>query len=143
MRRRLITAAAVLAVVLTAGLVLAARGGDDGTPAAATGVGFETRTLSAGEIDIKLEPRQIDDQGATFAVTLDTHSTELSMDLAAAELEVGGTSWPVAGWDGDGPGGHHREGELRFEAAGAAIGAARLTLPGFSEPVEVTWELDG
>jgi hypothetical protein len=143
MRRRLIPAAVALAVLLGGGLVLASRGGDDGTPAADTGGGLETRALSAGEIDIKLEPRQLDDRGATFAVTLDTHSAELSMDLTAAELEVAGTSWPVTGWDGDGPSGHHREGELRFEAAGLATGSARLTLPGFPEPVEVTWELEG
>lgn len=143
MRRRLIPAALALAVVLAGGLVVATRGGDDGAPAAATGAGLETRTLSAGEIDIKVELRQLDDQGAAFAITLDTHSAELSMDLAAAELEVAGTSWPVAGWAGDGPSGHHREGELRFEAAGPATGTARLTLPGFPEPVEVTWELEG
>ncbi len=143
MRRRLIPAAVALAVVLAGGLLLAARGGDDGTPAADSGGGLETRELSAGEIDIRIEPRQIDDQGAAFAITLDTHSAELSMDLGAAELEVAGTSWPITGWDGDGPSGHHRQGELRFEAAGQATGTARLTLPGFPEPVEVTWELEG
>lgn len=143
MRRRLIPATIALAVLLAGGLLLTSRGGNDSTPAADTGAGLETRTLSAGEIDIKLEPRQLDDQGAAFAITLDTHSAELSMDLAAAELEVAGTSWPVAGWDGDSPSGHHREGELRFEAAGPATGTARLTLPGFPEPVEITWELEG
>ncbi len=143
MRRRLIPAAVALAAILAGGLLLASRGGDDGTPAADSGVGLETRTLSAGEIDITIEPRQIDEQGAAFAITLDTHSAELSMDLAAAELEVAGTSWPVTGWDGDGPSGHHREGELRFEAAGPATGTARLALPGFPEPVVVTWELGG
>ncbi len=143
MRRRLIPAAVALTVLLAGGMVLATRGGDDGEPAADTIVGLETRTLSAGEIDIKLEPRRLDDQGAAFAITLDTHSTELSMDLTTAELVVAGTSWPVAGWDGDGPSGHHREGELRFGAAGPATGTVRLALPGFPEPVEITWELEG
>ena len=143
MRRRLIPAAVAFAVLLAGGVLLASRGGGDGTPAADTGVALESRSLSAGEIDIKLEPRQLDDQGAAFAITLDTHSAELSMDIAAAELEVAGVSWPVTGWDGDGPNGHHREGELRFEAAGPATGTARLALPGFPEPVEITWELKG
>ena len=143
MRRRLIPAAVAFAVLLAGGVLLASRGGGDGTPAAATRVALESRSLSAGEIDIKLEPRQLDDQGAAFAITLDTHSAELSMDIAAAELEVAGVSWPVTGWDGDGPNGHHREGELRFEAAGPATGTARLALPGFPEPVEITWELKG
>ncbi|MGQ0431146.1 MAG: hypothetical protein ACT452_01915 [Microthrixaceae bacterium] len=143
MRRRLIPAAVALAAILASGLLLASRGEDDATPAEDPGVGLETRTLSAGEIDIRIEPRQIDDQGAAFAITLDTHSAELSMDLGAAKLEVAGTSWPVRGWDGDGPSGHHREGELRFEAAGPASGTARLALPEFPEPVEITWELGG
>ena len=143
MRRRLIPAAIVFAVLVAGGVVLASRGGDDGTPAADTGVGLESRTVSAGEIDIKLVPSQLDDQGAAFAITLDTHSAELAMDLTTAELEVAGVSWPVTGWDGDGPSGHHREGELRFEAAGPATGTARLALPGFPEAVEITWELEG
>lgn len=143
MRRRLIAAAAALAVLAAAGLVLASTRGGDPTPAAANGPGLETRTVSAGEIDIKIEVRQLDGEGASFAVTLDTHSADLSMDLTASALEVAGASWPVTGWDGDGPSGHHREGELRFAAAGPATGSARLVLPGFSEPVEVTWELEG
>ena len=143
MRRRLIPAATALVVLVAGGLFLAARGANGGGPAADTSMGLATRTLSAGDIDIKIEPRQLDDQGAAFAVTLDTHSTGLSMDLAAAELVVASASWPVNGWDGDGPSGHHREGDLRFDAAGPATGTARLVLPGFSEPVEVTWELEG
>jgi len=141
-RGRLILAAVAVIVVLGGGLLLASCGGDD-DPAADDETALATRTVRAGEIDIKIEPRQFDDHGAAFAVTLDTHSVELSMDLAAAELEVAGTPWPVGGWEGDGPSGHHRQGDLRFEAAGAAVGTARLALPGFPEPVEVTWELEG
>ena len=142
MRRSLtFIALAIVGLVVGGGLLLATRGGDDGEPAAADNSGLEVRTLSAGDIDIRIEPRQLDDRGAAFAVILDTHSTELSMDVAAAEFEVDGTSWLVAGWDGDGPGGHHREGELRFDAAGPAIGTARLVLTDFPEPVEVSWEV--
>jgi hypothetical protein len=64
------------------------------------------------------------------------------MDLTAAELDVGGIAWPVTGWNGDGPSGHHREGQLRFDAAGTATGTARLVLVGFPEPVAVSWELN-
>jgi hypothetical protein len=140
-RRRLTIAVTVIALLAVSGLLLATRGGDDSPPAAANVTGLDNQALSADEVDIDIEPRQLDDTGAVFAVTLDTHSTELSMDLTAAALEVAGTPWPVAGWDGDGPSGHHREGELRFEAAGPATGTARLVLAGFSEPVEVRWEL--
>ena len=140
MRRRLILATAGVAL-LAGGLVLSSCGGDDGDPAAANATSLDAQRLRAGEIDITIEPLRLDDKGATFAITLDTHAVELSMDLAAAELSVSGTPWPVAGWDGDGPSGHHRSGALRFEAAGPAEGTARLALSGFPEPVAATWEL--
>ena len=142
MRRRLTIVAAAVVMLVGGSLLLVARGGDDSQPAAANGTGLDTQTLSVGQIDIQIEPRQLDEQGAVFVVTLDTHSVELSMDLTAAELDVGGITWPVAGWDGDGPSGHHREGELRFDAAGSATGTARLVLAGLPEPVAVSWELN-
>lgn len=140
MRRRLVVAAIALG-----SLFLAACGGDGSGDESASGTGteamLETRTTSSGEIDLEIQPRQLDDQGAVFDVTLDTHSAELSMDLSTATLDVGGVRWPVAGWDGDGPGGHHREGTLRFDAGGSPAGTARLQLAGFPEPLVITWEL--
>lgn len=141
MRRRLIVAAGVL---VTAGLVLAAcsRGDEGGTSEPGRTAGLARRTIRAGEVDVTLEPIRLDAGGAVFEVVLDTHSVELSMDLAAAaRLEVGGTTWKVAGWRGDGPGGHHRKGELRFTATGPPQGTVRLTLSGLPEPVEATWNL--
>lgn len=138
MRGRLILAVAVVAI---AGVALAACGGDDGNDDNASS-GLPSRTVEAGEVDVKVEPTQLDAEGATFKIVLDTHSVELSMDIArSAQLEVGVAAWDVAAWEGDEPGGHHREGELSFTAAGPAKGTARLTLSGFSEPVEATWDL--
>lgn len=138
MRRRLIIGAVAALVVAASGAIVASRTGDDGADAP-DATGLDTRTVTAGEIEITVEPRRLDADGATFAVALDTHSTELSMDLDDSRLEVDGVAWPLAGWEGDGPGGHHREGDLRFRPAGATRGTARLTLAGFGEPVEVDW----
>ena len=140
MRRRLMLAAAGAFVVAAAGAILVTRGGDH-DPTIGDETGLATRSAAAGEVDIEIEPRQLDDQGAVFAVTLDTHAVELSADLTEATLEVGGATWPVDEWSGDRPGGHHREGELTFEPAGPATGTARLVIAGFAEPVEVGWEL--
>lgn len=139
MRRLILT----VAVVTVAGLVLTGCGsdGDSDVATGSPGTGLAARTVTAGEIDVTIEPAQLDAEGATFEIILDTHAVELSMDLTQARLDVGGTAWEVAGWTGDGPSGHHREGQLRFTAAGPAEGTARLTLAGFSEPVEATWEL--
>lgn len=144
MRRRLIVVVLAALVVALGGLVLASRGRDDaGTLAPAEVPGLETRTVTPGEVDIEIQPIQLDDQGAVFVITLDTHSVELSADLTRASLEVAGVTWPVEAWSGDEPGGHHREGELRFASAGSPTGSVRLVLPDFSEPVDVTWETAG
>ena len=141
MRRRLILAISAVAI---AGLALAACDGssDDSDDASGQAAGLAERTVKAGEVDVKIEPTQLDTDGATFKIVLDTHAVELSMDIArSARLEVGDTAWDVAGWTGDGPGGHHREGELRFTASGPARGTARLTLSGFPGPVAASWAL--
>lgn len=101
-----------------------------------------TRTVEAGAVTVELQPRQLDATGAAFKISFDTHSVALDVDVAReSRLVVGGVTWPVAGWSGDGPGGHHREGELRFRAAGSATGTATLTLAGLPEPVTATWDL--
>lgn len=142
MRRRLIVVGLGVIVAAATAIVFATRGSDH-DPTLVDGTGLETRIVASGEVDVKIEPRRFDNQGAVFAITLDTHSVDLSADLTRATLEVAGVTWPVEAWSGDGPGGHHREGDLHFEAAGAVTGTARLAIPGFPKPVEVTWELGG
>lgn len=139
MRRGLTLAVALAVVLVGGGLLLTSRGGDDAT-SSDNGTGLGDQTVSVGDIDIDIQPRQLDDGGAAFGLILDTHSVELAMDLTVATLEVDGTVWPVVGWSGDGPRGHHREGELRFESAGPATGIVRLALGGFDDPVEVSWD---
>ena len=145
MRPRLILIAAAAIVAVAFGVAVVATGddgGDDATPARASGL--EARSVTAGEVTVRLEPHHLDATGAVFVVTLDTHSEELDMDLVAgARLVVGGTPWPATAWDGDGPSGHHREGRLRFEATGSAAGPVEMTLDGFAEPVAAQWTLDG
>lgn len=138
-------ASAAAALLLAAVVVSWVTGRDDGdaTPGAAA-TGLAVRTVSAGAVTVKLEPRQFDTAGAVFKVIFDTHSDELDLDVArGASLVVGGTAWPVAGWSGDGPGGHHREGELRFSAGGPATGDATLTLTGLRQPATATWDVGG
>jgi hypothetical protein len=73
---------------------------------------------------------------------MSTHSEELSANLArTSALEVNGVEWTGATWSGDPPGGHHRGGELTFEATGPATGSVVLSIGGFSAPVEAGWSL--
>jgi len=117
----------IIAAISSAAVVTAGCGG--GAPAAAPPVArLDTRTDSAGDVEIRIEPRQLDETGAVFKVVLDTHSGDLSADLEAATLEFGGKIWQSAEWSGDGPGGHHREGELRFSPTDDVAGSVILTV---------------
>ncbi len=102
------------------------------------------QTEVAGEVTVEVEPIRLDDGGAEFRVTLDTHAVALDMDMTtAAQLEVDGVSWPLSGWTGDGPGGHHRQGQLSFRPGGPATGSAHLTIGGLPAPVDMVWGLSG
>ena len=133
-------------IVLAVGvLVLGACGQDDGGgDTTASGPALPARTVEAGEVTVELAPVRIDETGAEFEVTFDTHSVELGLDVArAARLSVGGADWGRPTWSGGGPGGHHREGRLRFKRGGDPSGTARLNIVGLPAPVTATWTLEG
>ena len=93
------------------------------------------RTDAQGAVEFTVTPLNLTTPGATldFDVSMNTHSVDVSWDLAAQSrlktdtgLEVKGLSWPVGG-------GHHYEGQLTFPAKiadGQALleGAKTLTL---------------
>lgn len=141
MRRLIIVLAVVVATVITIVLV-AGRGRSNDRSEVTANTALDSQQASSGDIDIDVQPEQLDDRGATFTITLDNHATELDADLTLASLDVDGTTWPVAEWDGDEPGGHHRTGQLRFTAAGRAAGQVVLTLTDLPDPVEITWVLE-
>lgn len=136
MRARVIGAAAA---GLALAVVVATWAGRGGTEKASP---FPAKTLTIGAVEIRLEPHHIDATGARVKVTLDTHTTDLGMRLAAA-LQVDGQAWSGGTWSGDAPSGHHREGTFAFRAAGRAAGVATFSLTGFDEPVSASWRLDG
>ena len=111
---------------------------------ASNGPVYESRTIAAGAVEVKLEPQRIDASGAAIKLTFDTHSVDLGFDLTkTAHLTVSGQPWPATTWSGDGPGGHHREGTVQFSSAGPAIGTADLHLDGLPAPVASSWSLEG
>lgn len=139
-----------LIVLAVAGLALsdAACGGKtkSGSPNSSGGQSTQaalgSRTVEAGAVTVKIDPVRIDASGAEFKVAFDTHSVDLDFDVARnATLAVAGTPWAGATWSGDGPSGHHREGTIRFAAAGPAQGTAMLNLGGLPGPVTATWTL--
>lgn len=139
-RSRLIGMGLVVAVGVGA-VLLVLRSSGSPPESSTTPYGLDERRVEAAEIEVTIRPVRFDDDGAAFEIILDTHAVELDADLTQATLDVAGTAWPVEGWQGDGPGGHHREGELRFDAAGPASGTAILRLASLPETVETRWEL--
>jgi hypothetical protein len=83
------------------------------------------RRVEAGAVTVDITRAHIGADGAEFELTFDTHSVDLDFDVAAAaRLTVDGVTRPPGTWTGTGPGGHHRQGTLRFDGAGQAPGVA-------------------
>ena len=115
--------------------------------AASAAAGLETQTNSASGVTVKVTPKNVAASTTTweFAVVLDTHSADLSDDLMKSSLLLDGSSEqyaPVA-WEGAPPGGHHREGVLRFKALSPRPQAIELqiTRPGETAPRSFRWQL--
>jgi hypothetical protein len=117
---------------------------------AITGSAFaqlETRTSPAQGVTVKVTPKVLaaDAPVWEFAVVLDTHSADLSDDLAKSAALVGPKGERIApsAWEGAAPGGHHRAGVLRFQPITPQPVAVELQLqrPGESKPRVFRWEL--
>lgn len=114
----------------------------------ATAAELGVRSSSAAGVTVKVTPKDVSAQAAvwTFAVVLDTHSQDLRDDLARTAALVdarGGRHAPLA-WEGAPPGGHHREGVLRFKGLGAQADALELHIQraGEQAPRVFRWKLN-
>lgn len=127
--RRVVPLFAAALLVLSGGTATAARR-------------LPTKTTEVNEITVEVSPRRVNGRGAVIAIVLDTHEGALDVDLRKrSTLTVDGTPWPVASYQGDGPGGHHREGTLRFRNAGRIAGSMRLVINGLGGTAKLSWRL--
>jgi hypothetical protein len=121
-------------------------------PAAPAGAAVDdTLVDEQGAVVVAVTPLNIGQEGATldFEVAMNTHSVDLSMDLATLATLTTDTGEEAAAsfWDGP-PGGHHATGVLSFPAASGegrllkAATALTLTLVGVDAPARTfTWSL--
>lgn len=84
-----------------------------------SGRALASQTDQAGGVTVKVTPRNLGRDATVweFAVVLDSHTQDLSQDVASSAVLIdsqGGRHLPI-GWEGAAPGGHHREGVLRFK----------------------------
>ena len=103
------------------------------------------QSSSQAGVTVKVTPGSLAGAEWEFEVVFDTHSGELKDDLLKAAVLVadGRTPSSPTGWQGDGPGGHHRKGVLRFKppAASPASIELRLQRPGEAAPRVFRWQL--
>ena len=101
-------------------------------------------TKQAGAVEIKVKPSQLEvGKNILFTVTLDTHSVELSYDLAElAYVEDNlGNKYEPESWSG-GKGGHHLSGELSFAKLKSKANGIKLNFEEIeNEEVIFEWEL--
>ena len=102
---------------------------------------------SSGGVTVAVTPQNlaVSAKSWDFKVVLDTHSGELNDDLVKAATLIDDKSGRhVPGkWEGAGPGGHHREGTLRFNAIAPRPESVELQIlrPGESKPRSFRWQL--
>jgi hypothetical protein len=81
-----------------------------------------------------------------FAIVFDTHSQDLSDDVikAATLVDNQGNQFKPVAWQGAAPGGHHREGVLKFEAVTPRPQTVELRIarPGEAKPRSFRWNLE-
>lgn len=108
-----LVAAVVLGIILFAVPFKEHRGG----PAIVSAL--EEQASVEGRVKVSVRPKGIAPSILPweFQVILDTHSYELSEDIAqvAGLLTDRGDRYTPRAWKGDLPGGHHREGVLQFD----------------------------
>lgn len=105
-----------------------------------------TRKTSDLGVTVSVTPRNLSGDAASwdFMIVLDTNSQDLSDDLTKSALlldSTGARHAPVA-WEGAAPGGHHREGVLRFKPVSPLPDAVELqiTRTGESAPRSFRWQ---
>lgn len=114
---------------------------------ATAGSPLASQTSNVQGVTIKVTPKNLATDAKTwdFEVVFDSHTQDLTDDVVKSSLLLdgaGGQYRPLA-WDGNPPGGHHREGVLRFKPLAAQPQAMELqiTRPGESAPRSFRWQL--
>ena len=111
------------------------------------GLLLEEQKDERGEVGVVVIPMiDPDAKKWEFKVTLDTHSVALDQDMTQVSVlldDVGTSHLPIA-WEGAEPGGHHREGVLKFNPITPEPNTLTLKIKGIGGIQERTfqWQLN-
>lgn len=99
---------------------------------------FETLTSDENDVEFQITPLAANE----FQISIDTHSVDLDFDLAQISTlhdNFGKDYYPLE-WKGSEPGGHHRNGILRFPAVNSNAKSIKLIIKD-STRREFEWNL--
>jgi hypothetical protein len=121
---------AAIRLLLSAFATLLAAGG------ATEAANLPSQSTSQAGVTVRATPRNLSGGAWEFEVVFDTHSQDLKDDLVKSAKLVGdgGASYAPTAWQGDPPGGHHREGVLRFKPIAPQPQAIELRIQRAGEP---------
>jgi hypothetical protein len=91
------------------------------------------RSNDAGGVRVVVKPKSIaPDARWDFDVAMDTHVKPLVDDLTktAVLIDAAGRRYQPVSWQGDAPGGHHRNGVLRFPAPAGQTTSFEIQIQG-------------
>lgn len=126
----MVPAAFVVLVVMS---VSCGGGNDSGqTGKAGTETGMETLVNDDGGVSVSVTPLDLSETAPTwdFRVVLNTHTKELGEDMAEVSVlvDAGGREYRPVAWEGAPPGGHHREGVLKFSPVSPKPASLQLVI---------------
>lgn len=87
---------------------------------------FQTLTSNQNNVEFQVTPLS----NSEFQITINTHSVELDFDLTEISTlydDVGNVYNPLK-WEGSEPGGHHREGILKFSSLNKNAKSIKLVI---------------
>ncbi|CAG1002758.1 hypothetical protein GPROT1_04048 [Gammaproteobacteria bacterium] len=116
------------------------------TPTPPNVVKFGTLSNSGGSVtmDAQLLDFQIN-QPLVIEIAMNTHSVELADEMTKVSIlrDDSGNEYKPTAWEGAGPGGHHREGKLKFAAMTTQPKYIELVIKDLAKVAERSfrWEL--
>ena len=133
-------------LVLASAIAASKLGWHGGARAEATAAAPGAQSTSECCVIVKVTPKPAtaDASEWEFAVVLDTHSEDLADDLAKSSvLLVDGREIRPSQWSGAAPGGHHREGVLKFAAPGQPAATLERRIQRVNEATPRVFRWDG
>jgi len=110
-------------------------------------VDLPAQKSAVGGVTVKIKPLDLSSEAKewVFEVVLETHTQDLSDDLTKTAVLIDSTGRQAAPtkWQGDGPGGHHRKGQLYFASLSPPPVSVELHIrrTGEAAPRKFGWKL--